>query len=70
MNNDYDSNSLLLLMLLAFQKSDLDSYFKKTQSELEYQRNCQSVEWEQDMGAHIPFCKLTNDICDMHCLRV
>ena len=33
------------------------------------QRNCSNVEWEQDMGAHIPFCKLTGDFCNMQCIR-
>ena len=37
---------------------------------MEEQRDmCPHVEWEQDMGAHIPFCRLTNDFCDMQCMK-
>ena len=35
----------------------------------DYVQNCQSVEWEQDMGAHIPFCKLDGELCNMQCRR-
>ena len=37
---------------------------------MEEQRDmCPQVEWEQDMGAHIPFCRLTNDFCGMQCMK-
>ena len=29
--------------------------------------NCQSVEWEQDMGRKIPFCKITGNYCSGQC---
>jgi hypothetical protein len=33
----------------------------------ELQRNCPMVEWEQDMGATIPYCKLDNALCNGQC---
>ena len=29
--------------------------------------NCQYVEWEQDMGRKIPFCKITGAYCSGQC---
>ena len=37
--------------------------------EEEYQNNCPAVEWEQDMIATIPFCRLDGQMCNMQCLR-
>ena len=34
---------------------------------IELQRNCPMVEWEQDMGATIPYCKLYNSYCNGQC---
>ena len=34
-----------------------------------YISNCPNVEWEQDMGAHIPFCKLDGQMCNLQCKR-
>lgn len=31
-------------------------------------KNCAHIEYEQDMGAHIPFCKLDRQMCNMQCL--
>lgn len=41
---------------------------EKAKQKEELQQNCPNIEWEQDMGAHIPFCRLTNDFCDYHCM--
>ena len=30
---------------------------------------CLYVEWEQDMGLKIPYCKLTNQYCNGQCLE-
>lgn len=30
-------------------------------------KNCQYVEWEQDMGKSIPFCKITGEYCNGQC---
>ena len=32
------------------------------------QNNCPMVEWEHDMGARIPFCKLDNTFCNGQCV--
>ena len=29
--------------------------------------NCLHVEWEQDMGRKIPFCKITGEYCNGQC---
>lgn len=31
--------------------------------------NCCHIEYEQDMGAHIPFCRLDGQMCNMQCLK-
>ena len=31
------------------------------------QKNCPMIEWEQDMGATIPFCKLDKLYCNGQC---
>jgi len=35
----------------------------------EQRNNCPCVEWEQDMGFKIPYCKLTNQYCNGQCLE-
>ena len=30
-------------------------------------QNCKYVEWEQDMGRKIPFCKITGEYCSGQC---
>lgn len=32
-------------------------------------RNCCFIGYEQDMGAHIPVCKLDDQMCNMQCLK-
>ena len=44
---------------------DLERYIK----EKKIQEECENVEWEQDMGAHTPFCKLDGKNCNMQCMR-
>lgn len=44
---------------------DSERYIK----EKKIQEECENVEWEEDMGAHIPFCKLDGKICNMQCMR-
>lgn len=34
---------------------------------IELQKNCPMIEWEPDMGAKIPFCKLDNTLCHAQC---
>ena len=31
------------------------------------QKNCPMVEWEQDMGATVPYCKWDNTLCNGQC---
>ena len=31
------------------------------------QKNCPMVEWEQDMGATVPYCKLYKALCNGQC---
>ena len=34
---------------------------------IELQKNCSMVEWEQDMGATVPYCKLNKTLCNGQC---
>lgn len=36
---------------------------------IELQKNCQMVEWEQDMEKSIPFCKLDQRYCNGQCIQ-
>ena len=36
-------------------------------SVIELQKNCPMVEWEQDMGATVPYCKLYGTLCNYQC---
>ena len=77
-NNDY---WLLLLLVLCYGNSsdpltNMKENIKKIEADRErerlfreYQRDCPYIEWEHDMGATIPFCRLTNDFCDGHCMK-
>lgn len=44
-------------------------YSERYIKEKKIQEECENVEREQDMGAHIPFCKLDGEICNMQCMR-
>lgn len=37
---------------------------------IELQKNCLNIEWEHDMGATIPFCKLDNAFCNGQCVYI
>ena len=69
--NDFD---LWLLLFLLFSidpdgcKEAIEKDREKVKQKDELQRSCPNIEWEQDMGACIPFCRLTNDFCDCHCM--
>lgn len=64
----------LLLILLMAQTSgspedrieQVRNLFQEEIHEKEVQDHCEYIIWEQDMGSHIPFCKLTGEICDLH----
>lgn len=34
---------------------------------IELQKNCPEVEWEQDMGATIPYCRIYKTLCNGQC---
>ncbi|MBP5594888.1 MAG: hypothetical protein J6Y02_05865 [Pseudobutyrivibrio sp.] len=34
----------------------------------EMRRNCEAIEYEQDMNASIPFCKLDGKMCNCQCM--
>lgn len=34
---------------------------------IELQKNCPVVEWERDMGATVPYCKLYKALCNGQC---
>ena len=40
---------------------------EQEKADAEFVKNCPSVEWEQDMHADIPFCKLDGEMCNMQC---
>ena len=72
---------LLLLLVMAYGKdpnplvnlkeniNKMDAARQQEQAFRHFQRDCPEIEWEHDMGATIPFCRLTNDICDGHCMK-
>ncbi len=71
-NTDLDISWLTMLCLLARMHengADLSKIMKldALRDDRDYIQNCPSVEWEQDMGAHIPFCKLDGEMCNMQC---
>ena len=72
---------LMLLLAMCFGNSpdpmqNMKETIKKIEADREWDRafrqkqlDCPDIEWEHDMGATIPFCRLTNDICDGHCMK-
>lgn len=77
-----DANYWLLLMLAMCFGKDPDPLvnMKENMNRIDaarrwehqfrqYQLECPEIEWEHDMSATIPFCRLTNDICDGHCMK-
>lgn len=44
---------------------DSERYIKEKKT----QENCEHIEWEQDMGMHIPFCKLDGKLCNVQCTK-
>ena len=68
-----DSECWLMTFLLFASNPDafetLKEDLKKEKRKEDLQQNCPDIEWEQDMNARIPFCRLTNDFCDLHCME-
>lgn len=51
--------------LLYNLRPDVIAYKKEKQRMIE---NCPMVEFENDMGAIISYCKLNNSLCDAQCI--
>lgn len=61
-----------ILSVLSGQKSALTYAFNPEtlafrNKVIMLQKNCPMVEWEQDMGATVPYCKLDNSYCNGQC---
>ena len=70
MNNDMWW--MLLLLLIAGSPGTmekLEADLENRKKALEQRDMCPHVEWEQDMGAHIPFCQLDGEFCNMQCMK-
>ena len=67
-----DEAWMMMLLLLCFAQEQgkelsFSDMLNQEKADAEIVKNCPSVEWEQDMGAHIPFCKLDGEMCNMQC---
>lgn len=69
-DND-DAWLILFLLLYSAQEQGKELSFSdilaQEKADTQFVRNCPSVEWEQDMHANIPFCKLDGEMCNMQC---
>lgn len=69
-DND-DAWLILFLLLYSVQEKGKEISFsdilEQEKANDEFVKNCPSVEWEQDMHADIPFCKLDGEMCNMQC---
>ena len=69
MSNDEAWMIMLLLLYSAQEQGKEISLIdiEQKRADAEFVNNCPSVEWEQDMYANIPFCKLDGEMCNMQC---
>ena len=70
MSNDEAWMMMLLLLCFAQEHGKELSFIdilEQEKADTEFVKNCPSVEWEQDMHANIPFCKLDGEMCNMQC---
>lgn len=60
---------MIFLLLCSAQNNEFNVHdmFDQEKADTQYVNNCPSVEWEQDMHANIPFCKLDGEMCNMQC---
>jgi len=67
-DND-DAWLILFLLLYSTQEQGKEISFsdilEQEKADTEFVKNCPSVEWEQDMHADVPFCKLDGEMCNM-----
>lgn len=70
MSND-EALMMTFMLLCSAQKQGKELSFsnilEQEKADTEFVKNCPSVEWEQDMHANIPFCKLDGKMCNMQC---
>ena len=70
MSND-EALMIIFLLLCSAQEQGKELSFsdmlEQEKADTEFVKNCPSVEWEQDMHADIPFCKLDGEMCNMQC---
>ena len=70
MSND-EAWMIMLLLLCSAQEQgkefNVHDMLDQEKADTQYVNNCPNVEWEQDMHANIPFCKLDGEICNMQC---
>lgn len=51
-------------------KAVFERYTQKTKRDLDYQKSCEHIEQERDLGGTVMhICKLTNCPCDLRCIR-
>lgn len=67
-----DEAWIIMLLLLHYAQEqgkelNFEDIFKQEKADTEFVKNCPSAEWEQDMHANIPFCKLDGKMCNMQC---
>ena len=68
-----NDDAWLILFLLLYSAQEQGKEFNvhdmldQEKADTQYVNNRPSVEWEQDMHANIPFCKLDGEMCNMQC---
>ena len=70
MTNNEAWMTLILLLYSTYEQDKEISFndvFKQEKADEQFIRNCPSVDWEQDMNANVPFCKLDGKMCNMQC---
>lgn len=72
MAGELDLNVNDILFAMAMQNATLLNAFNPEviafrDKVTELRKTCSMIEWEHDMGATIPFCKLDNSFCNGQC---
>lgn len=66
-----EDSSWLALLLLVYMANERGVDVSEIARDLddEYVKTCPNVEWEEDMGKTIPFCKIDGQFCNQQCGR-